>query len=285
LKAPSFAYVKPRSLPEVLEALAQHGDAAKLLAGGQSLVATLNMRLSAPEILVDLTGIESLKGITTQDNKIRIGALTTHRAIEHSAEIKKHLPLLAQAAPHIAHVAIRNAGTFGGSLALADPAAEWPACCLALDAEIVIAGKKGERRVKAREFYRGLYETALKKGEVLVAVEIPIPAAGTKSVFLELARRQGDYALAGVAALAKHSGGKLSDVRLAFLGAGPTAILAKKAMAAAEGKKPDAATVQAVQKQLGEELSPTDSVDTSAAAKMHLARVLCGRALAALAQE
>ena len=285
MKAPSFAYVKPRSLPEVLEALAQHGDAAKLLAGGQSLVATLNMRLSAPEILVDLTGIESLKGITTQDNKIRIGALTTHRAIEHSAEIKKHLPLLAQAAPHIAHVAIRNAGTFGGSLALADPAAEWPACCLALDAEIVIAGKKGERRVKAREFYRGLYETALKKGEVLVAVEIPIPAAGTKSVFLELARRQGDYALAGVAALAKHSGGKLSDVRLAFLGAGPTAILAKKAMAAAEGKKPDAATVQAVQKQLGEELSPTDSVDTSAAAKMHLARVLCGRALAALAQE
>jgi len=133
LKAPSFAYVKPRSLPEVLQTLDRHGDAARLLAGGQSLVATLNMRLSSPEVLVDLTGIDSLKGIQIQNNKVKIGALTTHRSIETSADIKRHLPLLAAAAPHIAHVAIRNAGTFGGSLALADPAAEWPACCLALE--------------------------------------------------------------------------------------------------------------------------------------------------------
>jgi carbon-monoxide dehydrogenase medium subunit len=275
--------VKPRSLAEVLDTLAKHGEAAKLLAGGQSLVATLNMRLSAPEILVDLTGLDDLKGIEKKDNKIRIGALTTHRTIERSAEIAKHLPLLAQAAPHIAHVAIRNAGTFGGSLALADPAAEWPACCLALDAEFILAGKQGERRVKAREFYKGLYETALKKNEVLVAAEIPIPAAGTKSAFQELARRQGDYALAGVAALAKNDKGTLREVRLAFLGAGPTAILAKKAMATAEGKKPDAATVEAVQRSLGEELAPTASVDTSAEAKLHLARVLAARALASLA--
>lgn len=283
MKAPSFAYVRPRSLPEVIAALEKHGEGARLLAGGQSLVATLNMRLSAPEVLVDLTGLDDLKGVTVNRNWIRIGALTTHRAIEQSAEIRKHLPLLAQAAPHIAHVAIRNAGTFGGSLALADPAAEWPACCLALDAEFVIAGKKSERRIKAREFYKGLYETALKKNEVLVAAEIPVPAAGTKSAFLELARRHGDYALAGVAALAKSDGGKLSKVQLAFLGAGPTAILAKNAMAAAEGKKPDAETVAAVQQALGEELSPAASVDTSAAAKLHLAKVLAGRALAALA--
>jgi carbon-monoxide dehydrogenase medium subunit len=283
LKAPSFAYVKPRSLAEVLDTLDKHGDAAKLLAGGQSLVATLNMRLSAPEVLVDLTGLDDLKGITIQSNKVRIGALTTHRTIEQSAEIKKHLPLLAQAAPHIAHVAIRNAGTFGGSLALADPAAEWPACCLALDAEFVIAGKSGERRVKAREFHLGLYETALKRNEVLVAAEIAIPAAGTKSAFMELARRQGDYALAGIAALAKNEGGKLTNVRLAFLGAGPTAILAKKAMAAAEGKMPDAGTIAAAQNALGGDLSPAASADTSSAAKLHLARVLTGRALAALA--
>ena len=283
MKAPSFAYVKPRSLPEALATLEKHGDAARLLAGGQSLVATLNMRLSSPEVLVDLTGIDSLKGIEVQKNKLRIGALTTHRTIETSADIKKHLPLLALAAPHIAHVAIRNAGTFGGSLALADPAAEWPACCLALDAEFVVAGKQGERRIKAREFYKGLYETALKNGEVLVAAEIPVPAAGTKAAFLELARRHGDYALAGVAALAKNDGGKLTNVQLAFLGAGPTAILAKKAMAAIEGKEPDAATIAPVQKALGDELHPTASVDTSAATKLHLAKVLAGRALASLA--
>jgi len=283
LKAPSFAYVRPRSLEEALRTLDKHGEAAKLLAGGQSLVATLNMRLSSPEVLVDLAGLDNLKGIEVKKDKVRIGALTTHRTIEQSAEIRKHLPLLALAAPHIAHVAIRNAGTFGGSLALADPAAEWPACCLALDAELVLAGKKGERKVKAREFYKGLYETALKKNEVLVAAEIPIPAAGTKSAFLELARRHGDYALAGVAALAKSDGGKLANVQLAFLGAGPTAILAKKAMAAAEGKKPDAETIAAVHAALDKELSPAASVDTSAATKLHLAKVLCGRALVSLA--
>jgi carbon-monoxide dehydrogenase medium subunit len=284
LKAPSFAYVKPRSLAEALDTLEKHGEGAKLLAGGQSLVATLNMRLSAPEVLVDLTGLDDLKGIAIQNNKARIGALTTHRAIEQSADVKQHLPLLAQAAPHIAHVAIRNVGTFGGSLALADPAAEWPACCLALDAEFVIAGKSGERRVKAREFHLGLYETALKRNEVLVAAEIPIPAAGTKSVFMELARRQGDYALAGVAALAKSEGGRLTNVRLAYLGAGATAILARKAMAAAEGKTLDERTIAAVQNALGDDLSPTASADTSTAAKLHLARVLTGRALAALAE-
>ncbi len=283
MKAPAFAYVKPKSLAEVLDLLERHGAGARILAGGQSLVASLNLRLSSPEVLVDLTGLDNLKGIEVKNNRVRIGALTTHRTIEQSPEIAQHLPLLAQAAPHVAHVAIRNAGTFGGSLALADPAAEWPACCLALDAEFVIAGKRGERRVKAREFHLGLYETALKANEVLVAAEIPIPAAGTTSVFLELARRQGDYALAGVAALAKNEGGKLVNVRLAYLGAGPTAILAKKAMAAAEGKKPETATISAVQNALADDLSPAASADTSAAAKLHLARVLTGRALAALA--
>lgn len=283
MKAPAFAYVKPKSLAEVFDLLERHGAGARLLAGGQSLIATLNLGLSSPEVLIDLTGLEDLEGISIRNGRVRIGALSTHRMIEQSAEIKQHLPLLSLAAPHIAHVAIRNAGTFGGSLALADPAAEWPACCLALNAEFVVASKSGERRVKAREFYKGLYETALKTNEVLVAAEITTPAAGTKSVFIELARRQGDYALAGVAALAKNEGGKLVNVQFAFLGAGPTAILARKAMAAAEGKKPDAATIQAVQNALGEDLSPAASADTSAAAKLHLARVLAGRALAALA--
>ena len=140
MKAPAFAYVRARSLAEALDLLEKHGEKAKLLAGGQSLIATLNMRLSAPELLIDISRITELSGIQIKNGTATIGALTTHAQIERSAEIRKHLPLLAQAAPHIAHPAIRNVGTIGGSLALADPAAEWPACCVALDAQIVIAG-------------------------------------------------------------------------------------------------------------------------------------------------
>ena len=163
MKAPSFAYAKPRSLEEVFVVLRRTDD-AKLLAGGQTLLATLNMRLSSPAVLVDITGVPGLAGIAVRGNVLRIGALTRHREIERSREVAEHAPLLAQAAPHIAHVAIRNVGTIGGSLAHADPAAEWPACCVALDADIVLASRSGERRVKAREFFKGLFETALGDG-------------------------------------------------------------------------------------------------------------------------
>lgn len=247
MKAPSFAYAKPRSLDEVFALVERHGADAKLLAGGQTLLATLNMRLSSPALLIDITGLPGLAGIAVKGSTLRIGALATHRAIERSPEIATHLPLLAQAAPHIAHVAIRNAGTIGGSLAHGDPAAEWPACCVTLDATIVMASKQRERRVKAREFYRGLFDTALGTGEVITAVEFPIPGAGYRSAFLELARRHGDYAIVGVAALAKVSSGGLADVRLAFIGGGPTPVLARAAMAAVEGKKPGAEVISAAQ--------------------------------------
>ncbi|HSD40980.1 MAG TPA: xanthine dehydrogenase family protein subunit M [Burkholderiales bacterium] len=283
MKAPSFAYAKPRSLDEVFALAEEHGADAKLLAGGQTLLATLNMRLSSPALLIDITGVPGLSGIAVKGNVLRIGALTKHREIERSPDVARHLPLLAQAAPHIAHVAIRNVGTLGGSLAHADPAAEWPACCIALDAEIVIAARGGERRVKARQFYRGLFETALDAGEVITAVEFPIPGAGYRSAFLELARRRGDYAIVGVAALAKASGGKLSDVRLAFIGGGATPILAKTAMAAIEGKQLTPDTAAAAQMALAKDLAPTGDLNGSPATKMHLARVLCGRALTALA--
>ncbi len=283
MKAPSFAYAKPRSLDEVFALAEQHGEDAKLLAGGQTLLATLNMRLSSPALLIDITALPGLAGIAVKGNTLRIGALTTHRTIERSPEIARHLPLLAQAAPNIAHVAIRNAGTLGGSLAHGDPAAEWPACCLALDATIVIAAKSGERRVKASEFYRGLFETALGAGEVIVAAEFPLPGPGSRSAFLELARRHGDYAIVGVAALAKAAGGTLSDVRLAFIGAGPTPILAKHSMAAIEGRKVGAETIAAAQAALAKDLAPMGDLNGSAATKLHLARVLCGRALTALA--
>lgn len=283
MKAPSFAYAKPRSLDEVFALLERHGEDAKLLAGGQTLLATLNMRLSSPALLIDITGLPGLAGIAATGKQLRIGALTKHREIERSPEVAQHAPLLAQAAPHIAHVAIRNVGTLGGSLAHGDPAAEWPACCVALDAELVLASKAGERRVKAREFYRGLFETALGADELIATVEFPILGAGYRAAFLELARRHGDYAIVGVAAVAKASGGALADVRLAFVGAGPTPILAKRAMAAVEGKKLAPDVVAAAQAALAQDLAPSGDLNGSPATKLHLARVLCGRALAQLA--
>ena len=281
MKAPAFAYIRARSLKEALDLLAKHGERAKILAGGQSLIATLNMRLSAPELLVDISRLAGLSGIAVKDGTVAIGALTTHAAIERSPEIRKHLPLLAHAAPHIAHPAIRNVGTIGGSLALADPAAEWPACCVALDAQFAIAGKGGTRKVAAREFFKGLYATALRPNEVLTGIEVPIPGADYRSAFVELAQRRGDYAIVGLAAVAKSSGGKLSDVRLAYLGVGAAPVLARKAMAAVEGKR--AGDGAAVAKALEQDLAPTADLYSSAATKMQLARVLTSRAISALA--
>jgi len=284
MKAPSFAYARPDSLGEALGLLAGHGEGARVLAGGQSLLASLNMRLSSPELLVDVTGLKELSGIRVQDHALRIGALTRHCEIECSAEVARHEPLLAQAVPHVAHVAIRNAGTLGGSLALADPAAEYPACALALEASLVIAGARGERRVAARDFFRGLYSTALEPQELLVAAEFPLLKPGYRSAFLELARRHGDYAIVGVAAHARVEGSRFSDLRLAYLGVGATAVRAERAAAVLEGKAYGPQLVASAQAALGEDLDPSPDLYHSAATKLHLARVLTGRALAALVQ-
>ena len=283
MKAPPFAYVRARSLAGVFDLLEQHGECAKLLAGGQSLIAALNMRLSAPELLIDITRLAELGGIQLRDGLVRIGALTTHAEIERSAEIRKHLPLLAQAAPHIAHAAIRNAGTFGGSIALADPAAEWPACCVALDAQFVLACRAGTRRVAARAFFKGLYATALNPQEVLTQIEIPVPGPEYRSAFVELALRRGDYAIAGLAAVARNTRGALSDLRLAFLGVGAAPALARGAMAAMEGKRASTDAIAAATRALVKDLEPGADLYSSAATRMQLARVLTGRALAALA--
>lgn len=282
MKAPAFAYAKPATLPQVFDLLERHGDGARILAGGQSLLPSLNLRLSSPEVLVDITGLEGLAGIRLEGAKVSIGALTTHRQIEHSAVVAKHLPLLAQAVQHVAHVAIRNVGTIGGSLALADPAAEYPACAVALDATVVIAGRSGERRVKAVDFFRGLYETALAPGEIVAAIEFEAIRPNFRSAFLELARRQGDYAIVGLAAHAKLEDGRFSDLRLAFLGVGTRPVLAHNAMALLEGKPYSAEVASAANQALARDLDPPADLTTSSAAKLHLARVLAGRALSAL---
>jgi len=279
MKAPRFAYARPASVAQALALLAEHKDEARVLAGGQSLVPMMNFRVAAPKVLVDINRIAALSGIKITKDHIRIGALTRHVELERSVDIARHLPLVAQAMPHIAHPAIRNRGTFGGSCALADPAAELPACALALVATFVIAGKKGERRVAAQDFFRGLYATALKAGELLVAAEFPRAKPGYASAFGELARRHGDYAMVGVAAHGSTQGGKFSDMRVAFFGVGDRPARAAQFERALEGKPAAAATIEGALARLDIDLDPRADLHASAAMKRHLAKVLAGRVL------
>jgi carbon-monoxide dehydrogenase medium subunit len=283
MKAPPFAYARPVALPEVLTLLQRHGGDARLLAGGQSLMPTLNMRLAAPTVLIDITRLRELAGIRVVEGEVHIGALTTHAEIAASSLIREHLPLLSDAARHIAHPAIRNCGTFGGSLALADPAAEWPACCVALDAQIVLAGADGTRKVPAREFFLGLYSTAMQEQEVLTEVHLPIPPAGTRHAFVELARRHGDYAIVGIAALAQHANGQLSGVRLVYLGASDKPVHAIKSSQVFDFKSFSESALSEAQTALADELAPLPDLYHSAATKLHLARVLTARVMKQLA--
>jgi carbon-monoxide dehydrogenase medium subunit len=256
LKAPSFAYAKPHTLAQVFDLLERPG--ARILAGGQSLIPSLNLRLSAPELLVDITGLAELRGIALEQDVVRIGALTTHADIERSAEIRKHLPLLADAVLHVAHPAIRNRGTFGGSVALADPAAEYPACLVALDATIVLRSRAKERMVRAEDFFRGLFEVDLREGELVVGAEIPAFLKDERSVFLELARRQGDYAIVGLAGVTS-----ASRKRIAFFGLGAKPVLLQpKSLEEAKASIP----------------APSADLYNTAATKLHLAKVLLDRA-------
>ncbi len=219
MKAAAFDYARPESVAEAIAQKCEHGAVARFLAGGQSLLPAMNMRIDRPKILIDLNVIGDLGGIEDAGDTIRIGALTRTADIGRSALIARRLPLLAQCVEHIAHPAIRSMGTFGGSVVLADPAAEWPAACLALDASLVIVGPAGERTIAVQDFFQGFYTTTLSEDELLIRVDLPVQPEGAQSVALELARRRGDFAIAGIVAQAvpsaKHM---LSDVRIAFFG-------------------------------------------------------------------
>jgi carbon-monoxide dehydrogenase medium subunit len=279
MKAPRFAYARPASIAEALALLAEHKDEARVLAGGQSLVPMLNFRLAAPKVLVDVNRIAALSGIKVARNHVRIGALARHVELERSADIARHLPLVAAAMPHIAHPAVRNRGTFGGSCALGDPAAELPACALALGATFIAAGKKGERLIAAQDFFKGLYATALKTGELLVAAEFPLPKPGYASAFGELARRHGDYAMVGVAAHGSTQGGKFSDMRVVFFGVADRPQRAAHFERALEGRPAAAKSIEDTLAKLDADLSPRADLHGSAATKLHLAKVLAGRVL------
>ena len=272
MKPAPFAYARAASLAEVFDVLERHGDAARLLAGGQSLVAALNLRLASPELLLDINGVDALRGVTFADGVLRIGALTRHAELGADPLVAQHAPLLAQAVPHIAHAAIRTRGTIGGSLALADPASELPACALALEAVLVLASRAGERSVAARDFFQGLYRTALRPTEVLAAVEVP-SHAGLACTVQELARRHGDYAIVGLAAQRAGAG-----VRLAWFGVGATPLRTPRAEAALA-----AGDVAAAQAAVAEEIDPPEDLHGPPALRQHLARVLLGRAAGHLA--
>jgi len=279
MKAPRFAYARPASTAEALALLEEHGDDARVLAGGQSLVPILNFRLAAPKVLVDINRIAALSGIKVTRNHIRIGALTRHAELERSADIARHLPIVAAAMPHIAHPAIRNRGTFGGSCALGDPAAELPACAIALGATFIVAGMKGERRIPAQDFFKGLYATALKAGELLVAAEFPLPKPGYASAFGELARRHGDYAMVGVAAHGSTQGKKFSDMRVVFFGVADRPQRAAQLERALDSQPAAAKAIAAALAGLDADLSPRADLHGSAATKLHLAKVLAARVL------
>jgi carbon-monoxide dehydrogenase medium subunit len=268
VKPAPFAYKKARSVDEAVALLGEKD--ARLLAGGQSLIATLNMRLSAPALLIDINGIGGLDGIALKNNVVEIGALTRHAQAERSEMIARYAPLIARALPHIGHPAIRNRGTLGGSIAFADPAAELPACLLALGGEVVVTGPKGARRIAAEDFFKGLFETALGPQEIVTAIRVPAAQPQTRVGFAELARRHGDYAMVGLAATARAAGRSFVNVRLGFFGVGNTPVRAKKAEAALERGDVEAAVAAL-------DLDPHDDVQATGAVKKHLAGVLLRR--------
>ena len=271
MKPAPFAYERARSLDHAIELIAGAED-ARLLAGGQSLIATLNMRLSRPQLLVDINRVPDLDRITLNTSQIEIGALVRYAEAERSAEIATHAPLIAKALPFIGHPAIRNRGTIGGSIAFGDPAAELPACFVALDGEAVIAGPSGTRVVKADAFYKGLFESALTPRDVLTAIRIPAATSETRTAFAELARRHGDYAMVGLAATARVAGKALSDVRIVFFGVGTTPVRAHSAEAAlATGD------IEAAVKTIAADLEPPDDLQATGAVKRQLAGVLLRR--------
>lgn len=279
MKPAPFVFHRASSLAEALAILQQHPE-AKPLAGGQSLIPAMNFRLAQPAALVDLNRLGELAGITrTPDGGLRIGAMTRHAAVERSELVRQHAPLLAEAMPHVAHPQIRSRGTLGGSLAHADPSAELPAVMIALDATFVLRSLAGERRVTAVDFFTGLFATALSPGELLVGVEIPRRAPRGGSAFLEVARRHGDYALAGVAAeLALDASGRISSARVALLSVSDGPVLARGTRALL-GQVPDEKAIIEAAEAVREEVDPPSDIHADAKYRRQLAGVLTRRAL------
>ncbi|MDE2378846.1 xanthine dehydrogenase family protein subunit M [Bradyrhizobium sp.] len=281
MKASAFAYARATSVANALELLAVHGEKARVLSGGQSLIPAMNLRLVAPDLIVDIGELAELRGIAVRGETLVIGALTRHADLLKSSDIVKCAPLLAAAVAHIAHPAIRNRGTIGGSLAQADPASELPACMLALGASIVVRGPGGEQRMAAEDFFTGIYETRLAAQDLLVAVELPLARRGSAHFFQEFARRHGDYAIVGLAAQAALQGEGFADLRLGYFSVGDKPVLAKAASKLA-GVAITPALLAEASDALSHELDPHGDQQATPAMRRHLAKVLLARCVASL---
>jgi carbon-monoxide dehydrogenase medium subunit len=287
VKARDCRYERARSLQEALDLLHRHGPDARLIAGGQSLVPALNLRLAAPSTLIDIGALDELRGIklveTDRAKRLRIGAMVPHAEIARSYDVARHAPLLALAVKHVAHAAIRNRGTFGGSIAHADPSAEFPACALALGARMHIANRDATRTVAAQDFFFGLHKTAIAPCEILIAIDIVPIAEGMRPGFAELVRRSGDYALAGLALQGKPVSGRpmFETVSPVFFSVGDRPILARAAAnILMDANIADHERIRLAQQALTEDLDPPSDPQTSSATRLHLARVLIGRVVA-----
>ncbi len=283
MKPAPFDYAAPESVDETLALLAEYGADAKLLAGGQSLMPLLNMRLARPAVIIDLNRVAALDYVKAADGEVRIGALVRQRAAERSPVVTQHLPLVSDALQWVGHAQIRNRGTIGGSLAHADPSAELPAVAAVLGASFVVAGSAGERTLSPKEFFVGYLTTAIEPAELLTEVRFPKMTPGTGWAFVEIARRHGDFALVGAAAIVHAADGRLRDVRLAFTGVGPTPVRIAEAEAALEGRALDDRVLANVARLVSDRLEPESDIQASAAYRKHVAGVLARRALTAAA--
>ena len=298
MKPVPFEYHRPASLAETFDLLDRYGDDGRLLAGGQSLVPTLNLRLAAPRAVIDINRVPDLDAIRVTSDGLVIGALVRQATLESSPVVREHAPLIAAALPHVGHAAIRARGTLGGSLALADPAAELPACVVALAATIRVQSRAGQRDVSASDFFRGIYTTALARGEIVTAIVIPRAAAGWRWGFQELARRHGDFALAGLAAGARVAGrgaaegepseygkGIVQEARLVFFGVGTKPVRPHRAEVVLVGQRAHPDTLAAAGRALDHDLDPPGDIHGSPALRRHLARVLLVRVVRRLAED
>ena len=279
MKAPKFSYIRGGSLDQVLTLLNEYGEEGRILAGGQSLMPTLNMRLSNPKILIDINHLSELKSISLNDDIVSIGALSRHSEVGRSPVVERHLPLIADAIPHVAHIAVRNRGTFGGSVALADPAAELPACVLALGGTLVLQSVRGIRKIIADDYFLGLYETERKPDELLIEVQIPVQDPTALSAFVELSQRKGDYAIAGLAFVGTLENQLIKTAKLVYFGSETKPTLANNTMAVLTNTPWDDKTRELIAETLGQDLDPMTNLQGSAKMKLHLQKVLTGRAI------
>ena len=280
MKPAPFDYLAPRTIAETVAALAQHGDDAKVLAGGQSLVPMLNLRLARPAVLVDINGVADLDSLREADGWVHIGALKRQAAVERWADT--HLPLMAEALLSVGHAAIRNRGTVAGSVAHADPASELPALLLCLEGVVVARGPRGERMIPADRFYRAPLTTALGPDELATAVRFTLPPAGAGWGFAEVSRRHGDFALVGAVAVVTRGGdGTLDRVRLAFFGAAGTPVRGTAGEQALAGQAPTAARIGEAARAAAAALSPDGDIHATATYRRHVAATLAERTLTA----